>query len=53
MPADRLAGAALVNDRWLVLTPHIGSATEEARRAMAENVVDPLARHFGLQSPRR
>lgn len=44
--------AALLNDRRLVLTPHIGSATEEARQAMAENVVDTLARHFGLASPR-
>jgi lactate dehydrogenase-like 2-hydroxyacid dehydrogenase len=44
--------AALLNDRRLVLTPHIGSATEETRRAMAENVVDTLARHFGLKSPR-
>lgn len=44
--------AALVNDARLVLTPHIGSATEEARRSMAENVVDSLARHFELPSPR-
>jgi lactate dehydrogenase-like 2-hydroxyacid dehydrogenase len=39
--------AALVHDRQLVLAPHIGSATEEARRTMAEHVVDALARHFG------
>lgn len=44
--------AALMEDRRLVLTPHIGSATEETRRAMAENVVDSLARHFGLAGPR-
>ncbi|PXW95179.1 lactate dehydrogenase-like 2-hydroxyacid dehydrogenase [Sphaerotilus hippei] len=65
LAADRIAGAALdvfehepevpaalMNDRRLVLTPHIGSATEEARRTMAEHVVDSLARHFGLSSPR-
>ncbi len=44
--------AALVGDRRLVLTPHIGSATEETRRGMAENVVDTLARHFQLAGPR-
>lgn len=66
LAAGRLAGAALdvfehepavpaalVSDRRLVLTPHIGSATEESRRAMAENVVDSLARYFGLAVPRR
>ncbi|GJH27414.1 2-hydroxyacid dehydrogenase [Caballeronia novacaledonica] len=65
LASDRLAGAALdvfehepavpealVRDRRLVLTPHIGSGTEETRRAMAENVVDALARHFGIESPR-
>jgi len=36
----------------VVLTPHIGSATEETRAAMADNVVDSLAAHFGLVSPR-
>ncbi|KAF1046986.1 2-hydroxyacid dehydrogenase [Xylophilus sp.] len=44
--------AALANDRRLVLAPHIGSGTEETRRAMAENVVDTLAAHFGLAGPR-
>lgn len=43
---------ALIRDARLVLTPHIGSATEETRQKMAENVVDALARHFGLVSPR-
>ncbi|MBP0597783.1 2-hydroxyacid dehydrogenase [Herbaspirillum sp. LeCh32-8] len=62
---DSIAGAALdvfeyepevpsafIQDRRLVLTPHIGSATQEARRGMAEHVVDTLARHFGLAGPR-
>ena len=44
--------AALLNDTRLVLTPHIGSATEETRRSMAENVVDTLAKHFRLAGPR-
>lgn len=44
--------AALIDDDRLVLTPHIGSATEETRRGMAENVVDTLARHFGVAGPR-
>jgi lactate dehydrogenase-like 2-hydroxyacid dehydrogenase len=44
--------AALINDTRLILTPHIGSATEETRRGMAENVVDTLARHFRLAGPR-
>ena len=65
LAANRLAGAALdvfehepevpaalIGDTRLVLTPHIGSATEEARRGMAENVVDTLARHFGVAGPR-
>lgn len=60
LAADRIAGAALdvfehepdvppelVGDARVVLTPHIGSATEETRRAMGQNVVDTLARHFG------
>lgn len=61
LSTDRIAGAALdvfehepevpdelAGDARLILTPHIGSATEETRRAMAENVVATLARHFGL-----
>ncbi|KXU85982.1 dehydrogenase [Caballeronia megalochromosomata] len=65
LAADQLAGAALdvfehepdvpealIRDRRLVLTPHIGSGTEETRRAMAENVVDALAKHFGMAGPR-
>lgn len=43
---------ALKTDRRVVLAPHIGSATRETRHAMAENVVDALARHFGIQGPR-
>jgi len=43
---------ALIRDRRVVLTPHIGSATGETRQSMAENVVDTLARHFGLPGPR-
>lgn len=58
---DRIAGAALdvfehepdvpealVRDGRLVVTPHIGSATEETRFGMAQNVVDVLAAHFGV-----
>ncbi|RZF29140.1 2-hydroxyacid dehydrogenase [Paraburkholderia sp. UYCP14C] len=65
LAADKLAGAALdvfehepavpealIRDRRVVLTPHIGSGTEETRHAMAEHVVDALARHFGIASPR-
>ncbi|SAK79172.1 2-hydroxyacid dehydrogenase [Caballeronia ptereochthonis] len=65
LAADKLAGAALdvfehepavpealLRDHRLVLTPHIGSGTEETRRAMAENVVDTLAKHFGIEGPR-
>ncbi|SPB17694.1 D-2-hydroxyacid dehydrogenase [Caballeronia novacaledonica] len=65
LASDRLAGAALdvfehephvpdalMRDRRLVLTPHIGSGTEETRRAMAENVVDALAGYFGIERVR-
>jgi lactate dehydrogenase-like 2-hydroxyacid dehydrogenase len=65
LAANRIAGAALdvfehepdvpaalTGDARLILTPHIGSATEETRRGMAENVVDTLARHFRLLGPR-
>lgn len=65
LAANRIAGAgldvfehepevpaALLADRRVVLTPHLGSGTEETRRGMAENVVDKLALHFGLPSPR-
>jgi len=58
---DRLAGAALdvfehepsvplalIQDTRLILTPHMGSGTEETRRGMAQNVVDTLVRHFRL-----
>jgi lactate dehydrogenase-like 2-hydroxyacid dehydrogenase len=44
--------AALIADQRLVLTPHIGSATEETRTAMAENVASALVRYFGLPRPR-
>ncbi len=43
---------ALRKDPRLVLAPHLGSATQETRQAMAENVVDALARHFGIPGPR-
>lgn len=43
---------ALIADPRVVLTPHIGSATQETRQAMADNVVDALARHFGIPGPR-
>lgn len=43
---------ALIAHPRVVLTPHIGSATEETRQAMADNVVDALARHFGIAGPR-
>jgi lactate dehydrogenase-like 2-hydroxyacid dehydrogenase len=65
LAANRIAGAALDvfehepmvpeqlrKDSRLVLTPHIGSGTEETRRGMAENVVDTLARHFRIKGPR-
>jgi lactate dehydrogenase-like 2-hydroxyacid dehydrogenase len=65
LASDKLTGAALdvfehepevpdalLRDRRLVLTPHIGSGTVETRRAMAEHVVDALARHFGIDGPR-
>ena len=43
---------ALIRDPRVVLAPHIGSATEETRAAMADNVVDMLAQHFGIAGPR-
>ncbi|MEM5313199.1 2-hydroxyacid dehydrogenase [Paraburkholderia sp. JHI869] len=43
---------ALIDNPRVVLTPHIGSATEETRRGMADNVVDMLASHFDIASPR-
>jgi lactate dehydrogenase-like 2-hydroxyacid dehydrogenase len=43
---------ALIEDRRVILTPHIGSGTEETRQRMAENVVDALAAHFGIEGPR-
>ena len=65
LAGQRLAGAALdvfehephvpealIANPRVVLTPHIGSATEETRTGMADNVVDTLARHFGIASPR-
>jgi hypothetical protein len=39
--------AALIDNPRLILTPHIGSATEETRRGMAENVIATLASEFG------
>jgi lactate dehydrogenase-like 2-hydroxyacid dehydrogenase len=66
LAANRIAGAALdvfehepsvpqalIEDRRVVLTPHIGSATQETRRRMAQNVVDTLAQHFGVGVGRR
>ncbi|TMV81914.1 2-hydroxyacid dehydrogenase [Thioclava sp. BHET1] len=66
LDGHKIAGAALdvfenepevpqslrANPRVLV-TPHIGSATEETRRGMAHFVVDSLAAHFGLPAPVR
>lgn len=65
LAANRIAGAALdvfehepdvpaalINDRRVVLTPHLGSGTHETRRRMAENVVDTLAKHLGVTGPR-
>ncbi|MEM5339576.1 2-hydroxyacid dehydrogenase [Paraburkholderia azotifigens] len=49
---EPLVPEALIRDRRVVLTPHIGSATDETRRSMAENVVDTLAQHFGIEGPR-
>jgi len=45
--------AALIADPRVILTPHLGSGTEETRQAMGDHVVDSLAAHFGLPSPRR
>ena len=44
---------ALLEHPHVVLTPHLGSGTEETRQAMADNVVDVLAEHFGLRGPRQ
>lgn len=44
---------ALIDDPRLVLTPHIGSGTEETRQAMGDNVVDELARALGVAVPAR
>ncbi|MBT9387034.1 2-hydroxyacid dehydrogenase [Pseudooceanicola sp. CBS1P-1] len=65
LAADGLAGAALdvfehepqvpealIADPRVVLTPHLGSGTEETRQAMADHVVDSLARHFAVPGPR-
>jgi lactate dehydrogenase-like 2-hydroxyacid dehydrogenase len=65
LAANKIAGAALdvfenepevpqalIEDRRVVLTPHLGSGTHETRRRMAENVVDTLAAHFGVPGPR-
>lgn len=45
--------AALIADRRVVLTPHLSSGTEETRGAMADNVVDELARKLGVAAPAR
>jgi len=45
--------SVLIDDPRVILTPHIGSATEETRAAMAANVVDTLAQHFGIPLPRK
>ena len=65
LAANKIAGAALdvfenepqvpdalIGDRRVVLTPHLGSGTHETRRRMAENVVDTLAKHLGVVGPR-
>jgi len=65
LAARRIAGAALdvfeheprvpqalIDNPRVVLAPHIGSATEETRTGMADNVVDSLANHFGIAGPR-
>lgn len=59
---DRIAGAGLdvfefepvvppelVENPRVILTPHIGSGTEETRQAMANNVVEALANYFQLR----
>lgn len=38
--------AAMISHPGVVLTPHIGSATVETRRAMGREVVQNLVRHF-------
>ncbi len=37
---------ALIDDLRVVLTPHLGSGTEETRQAMTDNVVDELCAHL-------
>jgi lactate dehydrogenase-like 2-hydroxyacid dehydrogenase len=44
---------ALIADRRVVLTPHFSSGTEETRAAMADSVVDELARALGVAAPAR
>lgn len=59
LAGNKIAGAALdvfehepvvpeafISDRRLVLTPHMGSATEETRRGMAESMVEALVDFF-------
>ncbi|MBM3606262.1 MAG: 2-hydroxyacid dehydrogenase [Alphaproteobacteria bacterium] len=43
----------LIEDPRVILTPHIGSGTEETRQAMADNVVEALADHFQLRPLRQ
>ena len=43
--------AALLSCERLVLLPHVASATEETRQAMARLVVDNLAAHFAGRPP--
>lgn len=42
---------ALKTNPRVILTPHIGSATEETRQAMADHVVTVLADHFSVARP--
>jgi lactate dehydrogenase-like 2-hydroxyacid dehydrogenase len=45
--------AALIADPRVVLSPHFSSGTEETRQAMADNVVDELAKKLGAPVPTR
>lgn len=47
--AEPVVPAALTALQNVVLTPHVGSLTEETRHAMGQLVVDNLLAHFGGQ----
>ncbi len=44
---------AFIKDERLLLTPHMGSATEETRHGMAQNVITTLVAYFGADQDDR